>query len=184
METVRTAKSWPRKNQSEHRDWVCHIINVLIIWQAPRAISMWRILCSDWLSERVRLSNTARPGLPISFPQIKFRQSSSGCTKVFFSRNYFLLRFFVISPEAREYLFILSCQKPENGKTESANENENKEHKNVDEFKKYLLQQKPAKHKSKNTKWYEGVEAVLNLKIWIWNVTNQMIVFCIYPIWI
>ena len=34
---------------------------------------------------------------------------------------------------------------PENGKTESVNENENKENKNVDEFKKYLLQQKPAK---------------------------------------
>ena len=30
--------------------------------------------------------------------------------------DYFLLRFFVISPETREYLFILSCQKPENGK--------------------------------------------------------------------
>jgi len=52
----------------------------------------------------------------------------------------------VISPETREYLFILSCQKPENGKTESVNENENKEQKNVDEFKKYLLQQKPAKN--------------------------------------
>ena len=50
-------------------------------------------------------------------------------------------------------------------------------------LKKYVLQQKPGKHKSKNTKWYEGVEVVLNLKIWIWNVTNQMIVFSeIYPI--
>ena len=28
-------------------------------------------------------------------------------------------------------------------------------------FKKYVLQQKPANTKSKNTKWYEGVEAVL-----------------------
>ena len=33
-EMVRTAKSWPRKNQSEHRDlpdWVCHIIIIIII---------------------------------------------------------------------------------------------------------------------------------------------------------
>ena len=54
-----------------------------IIWQAPRAGSMRRILCSDWLPERARWSDTARPGLPVSFPQIKFRQSSSECTKVF-----------------------------------------------------------------------------------------------------
>ena len=117
-----------------------------IIRQALRAGSTRLILCSDWLPERVRWSDTTRPGLPVSFPQIKFRQSSSVCTKVFFRRNYFLLKFFVISPETREYLFILSCQKPENGKTESVNENENKEQKNVDEFKKYLLQQKPAKN--------------------------------------
>ena len=35
---------------------------------------------------------------------------------------------------------------PEKGKTESVNENENK---NVDEFKKYILQQKLAKTKVK-----------------------------------
>ena len=49
---------------------------------------------------------------------------------------------------------------PENGKTESVNENENKENKNVEEFEKYVLQQKPANTKAK-TQWYEGVEAVL-----------------------
>ena len=66
----------------------CHIINWIIIWQAPRAGSMRRILCSDWLPERARWSDTARPGLPVSFPQIKFRQSSSECTKVFFRKTF------------------------------------------------------------------------------------------------
>ena len=49
---------------------VCYIY-IFIIWQAPRAGSMRRILCSDWLPERARWSDTARPGLPVSFPQIK-----------------------------------------------------------------------------------------------------------------
>ena len=31
----------------------------LIIWQAPRAGSMRRLLCSDWLPERARWSDTA-----------------------------------------------------------------------------------------------------------------------------
>ena len=34
----------------------------------------------DW---RARWSDTARPGLLVSFPQIKFRQSSNDWTKVF-----------------------------------------------------------------------------------------------------
>ena len=50
---------------------------------------MRRILCSDWLPERARWSDTARLGLPVSFPQIKFRQSSSGCTKVSFAEIIF-----------------------------------------------------------------------------------------------
>ena len=53
---------------------------------------MQQILCSDWLLEGARWSDTARLGLPVSFLQIKFRQNSSRCTKVFFCRNYFLLR--------------------------------------------------------------------------------------------
>ena len=66
-------------------------IRLLIIWQAPRAGSLRRILCSDWLPEQARWSDTARPGLPVSFPQIKFkfRQSSRRCTKVFFRRIIF-----------------------------------------------------------------------------------------------
>ena len=68
------------------------VVKCFIIWQAPRAGSMRRILCSDGLPERARWSDTARLGLPVSFPQIKFRQSSSERTKVFFRRNYFLPR--------------------------------------------------------------------------------------------
>ena len=69
---------------------------MFIIWQAPRAGSMQRILCSDWLPEQ------AKDGaiLPVSFPQIKFRQSSSECMKVFFSPKLLsakVKRFFVIS---------------------------------------------------------------------------------------
>ena len=47
---------------------------------------MRRILCSDWLPERARWSDT-RPRLPVPFPQIKFRQSSSECAKVFSNHN-------------------------------------------------------------------------------------------------
>ena len=65
-----------------------YIYIYIFIWQAPRAGSMRRILSSDWLPERARWNDTARPGLPVSFPQIKFRQSSSECTKVF-SRSLF-----------------------------------------------------------------------------------------------
>ena len=65
---------------------------IIIIWQALRAGSMRRILCSDWLPERARWSDTTRRRLPVSFPQIKLSQSSSRCTRVFFRRNYFLLR--------------------------------------------------------------------------------------------
>ena len=71
----------------------------LIIWQAPRAGSMRRILCFDWLPERARWSDTARPGLPVSFPQIKFRQSKQ-VHESFFSLKLLsakVKRFFVIS---------------------------------------------------------------------------------------
>ena len=82
-----------------HKNHTCPILR-LIIWQASRAGSMQRILCSDWLPEWARWSDTACPGLPVSFPQIKFRQSSSECTKVFFSPKLLsakVKRFFVIS---------------------------------------------------------------------------------------
>ena len=74
-------------------------IKLFIIWQAPRAGSMRRILCFDWLPERARWSDTARPGLPVSFPQIKFRQSK-GVHESFLSLKLLsakVKRFFVIS---------------------------------------------------------------------------------------
>ena len=52
----------------------------------------------------------------------------------------------------------------ENGKTDSVNENENKENKNVDEFKKYVWQQKPA-----NTK----VKTQSDMKAWKWFCLQQ-----------
>ena len=128
----------------------------LIIWQAPRAGSMRRILCSDWLSERARWSDTARPGLPVSFPQIKFHQ-------------------FKVQASARKFSFaemIIFCFLCLYGTRKSVNENENKENKNIDEFYKYVLQQKPA-----NTKVCFEFEN-LNLK---YNQSNDCI-FCIYPI--
>ena len=65
------------------------VVPIFIVWQAPRAGSMRRILCFDWLPEQARWSDTARPGLPVSFPQIKSRQSSSGCTRVSFAEIIF-----------------------------------------------------------------------------------------------
>ena len=53
---------------------------------------------------------------------------------------------------------------PENGKTESVNEKENKENKNVEEFQKYVLQQKPA-----NTK----VKTQSDMKAWKWFCLQQ-----------
>ena len=46
----------------------CYIC-FFIIWHAPRAGSMRRILCSDWLPEGARQSDSARSGLPVLFPQ-------------------------------------------------------------------------------------------------------------------
>ena len=95
--------------------WWTVVILFFIIWHSPRAGSMRRILCSDWLPDRARWSDTARLGLPVSFPQIKFRQSSSECTKVF---------------SRWDFLWFLCLY----GTRKSVNENENKENKIVDKF--------------------------------------------------
>ena len=58
----------------------------------------------------------------------------------------------LFSAKVNRFFVIFVLMEPENGKTESVNENENKENKNVDEFKKKVLHQKPANTKSKNTK--------------------------------
>ena len=52
----------------EHFD-LLQVIQVIIKWQAPRAGKMRRILCSDWLHEREKWSDTTRTGLPVLFPQ-------------------------------------------------------------------------------------------------------------------
>ena len=44
------AKNIPRLYRRTNKE----VIIVIIIWQAPRAGSMRRILCSDWLPERAR----------------------------------------------------------------------------------------------------------------------------------
>ena len=72
--------------------------------------------------------------------------------KIFLSPKFFsaeVKRFFVIS--------LSSWNHAENRKTTRVNQNENKENKNVDEFKKYGLQQKPANAK---------VETQSDMKVW------------------
>ena len=133
------------------------IIIPLITWQAPRAGSMRRILCSDWLPERARWSDAARPGLPVSFPQIKFRQSSSECTKVFSRWNYFLLR-------KKDFSVFME---PEKASTRM----KTKKTKMLISFKNtFCSKNRQIKHKSLFWIWQ------FEFEIWIWNVTNQMIV--------
>ena len=66
-----------------------------MIWQAPRAVSMRRILCSDWLPERARWSDTARfvPANKIS-PKFKRVHESFVSPKLFSAK---VKRVFVIS---------------------------------------------------------------------------------------
>ena len=97
---------------------------------------MNQIPCCNWLPEQ------ANPlGIAHFVPTIKFCRSLSGCTKVFFLlQNIFC--------DSKEIFCDFSVRMElENKKTESVNENENKENKNVDEFQEYILQ-----HKSENTK--------------------------------
>ena len=62
---------------------------------------MQRILCSDnWLPEWARWSDTARRGLPVSFPQIKFLPKFKQVHESFVLPKLFSAeakRFFVIS---------------------------------------------------------------------------------------
>ena len=67
----------------------CMYVRMYVIWQAPRAGSMRRILCSDWLPERARWSDTARPGLPVSFPQTNISPKSKRVHESFLSQNIF-----------------------------------------------------------------------------------------------
>ena len=76
-------------------------------------------------------------------PAIKFRQSPSGCTKIFLSQNVF-------HDSKRIFCDFSVGMELENKKTKSVSENENKENKNVDEFQEYILQQKPTNAKVKH----------------------------------
>ena len=142
--------------------WKDEEVRNIIICQAPRAGSMLQILCSDWLPERARWSDTACPGLPVSFPQIKFHQSSSECTKGFFPRNFFLLRW-------KDFLwFLCLC-----GTRKASTRMKTKKTKLLMSLKNTFC------NKNRQTQKF-----VLNLKIWkfkfeiwIWNVTNQMVAF-------
>ena len=61
---------------------------------------MRRILCFDWLPERARWSDTARPGLPVSFPQKKNSPKFKRVHESFLSPKLFsakVKRFFVFS---------------------------------------------------------------------------------------
>ena len=50
---------------------------------------MRRILCSDWLPDWAGWSDIARPGLPVSFTQIKFRKIQAGALKFSFAEIVF-----------------------------------------------------------------------------------------------
>ena len=64
------------------------------------------------------------PGTACFVPANKISPSSSECTKVFFSPK-------LLSAKVKRFFVISVFMEPENGKTESVNENENKENKNV-----------------------------------------------------
>ena len=87
---------------------------------------MRRILCSDWVPERARWSNTACPGLCF-VPANKISSKFIRVHESFISPKLF-------SAEVKRFFVISVFMEPENGKTESVNEIENKENKNVDEF--------------------------------------------------
>ena len=67
--TFRSTCNGIERSSSSHHTII--LVYIFIIWQAPRAGSMQRILCSDWLPERARWSDTARPGLPRFVPANK-----------------------------------------------------------------------------------------------------------------
>ena len=142
--------SWPRA-------W-----SIIYTWQAPRAGSMRRILCSYWLPERARWSDTARPGLPVSFPQIKFCPSSSECTRVFF-----------IFCQGKKMFCVFSVfMEPEKASTRM----KTKKTKMLMSFKSTFCD------KNRQTQKF-----VFKIWIWIWNLNlkcNQSndCIFCIYPI--
>ena len=92
------------------------------------------------------MEDTARSGLPIC-SRNKILPKSKRAHESFLSQN-------ILHDRKRVFCDFSGI---DNGKTESVNENENKESKNVDKFKNTLAT-KTSKYKCKNTKRQEGVE--------------------------
>jgi len=129
---------------------------------ASSAGSMRRILCSDWLPERARWSDTARLGLPVSLLQIKFRQSSSECTKVF-------SRWKLLSAKVKRF-FVISLSLWNQKKRQR--EWKQRKQKWLISFKNtFCSKNRQIKHKSLFLIWK------FEFELWIWNVTNKVIVF-------
>ena len=97
---------------------------------------MRQILCPDWLPERARWSDTAgRPGTARFVPTNKISPKLKRVHESFLSPKLFFAK-------VKRFFWVFSVfMEPEKASTR----NENKVNKNVDEFSKYLLQQKPGK---------------------------------------
>ena len=89
----------------KHKTVRRNTIIAVIIWHALQAVKMRQILCSDWLPQRTRWSDTALSGFPVFFRKNIFRDSK----KIFCDSSVGM--------------------EPENEKTESVNDNENKKKK-------------------------------------------------------
>ena len=107
---------------------------------------MRRILCSDWLPERARWSDTARPELPVSFSQIKFRKVQAGARKFSFAEIIFL-------QGKKIFVNSLSLWNQKTGKPKASKQRKQK----CWGFQKYVLQKKP-----QNTK----VKTQTDMKAW------------------
>ena len=80
----------------------------------------------DWLPERARRNDTAQSNNIL--PKSKW---AAGCTKFLFHK------IFSVTVKRFSVIFLLDLL-GWNEKTESINENENKENKSVDEFQEYM----------------------------------------------
>ena len=98
---------------------------------------MHTVVLSQCLQSYTNMERYCQIGIARFVPAITFRRSPSGCTQNIFRGSKKSFCDFSVGKEL------------ENERTESVNNNENK---NVDEFQEYILQQKTSKHESKNTK--------------------------------
>ena len=66
----------------------CIPINAFIMWQAPRAGKIRRILCSDWLNLVSKMERYCSLWIARFVAAITFRLIPSGCTKLFFRKIF------------------------------------------------------------------------------------------------